>query len=169
VLVGVAVTFLSGCFASDSGDCFRPIDDFIPTETPKGEPDEGPAAGGTSCAAWVEIGGHGYAYRYLDTRPEGWRFHVDAEELEPFAEASEATSLVHPVAEATVWSLRVLDSNDFAVMRSAQDGEFFLVVHEGAHLRLDVDEVLCRYATGLEDTIRERCGAGAPPSVSDAP
>jgi hypothetical protein len=169
VLLGLALAFLSGCFASDSGECFRPIDEFVPTQTPSGEGSAGLAAGGTSCAAWLQIGGDGYSDRYLDTRHEGWRFQLDAAELEPFAEATEATSLVSPVTEATVWSLRGLDSDDFVVMRSAQDGEFFFVVHEGAHLRLDVDEVLCRYATGLDYKVRERCGPGAGPSSADAP
>ena len=169
VILALAVASLSGCFASESGECFRPIDEFIPTETPTGDGGDGSGAGGTSCAAWVQIGGDGYDYWYLDTRWQGWRFHVDADELEPFGEATDATSLVSSVTEATVWTLRGLDSDDFLVMRSAQDSEFFLVVHEGAHLRLDVDEVLCRWATGLVDTVRERCGADAPPSSADAP
>jgi hypothetical protein len=161
LLLGIALAFLTGCFASDSGQCFRPIDEFVPTQTPKGEAGGGHASGAGSCGAWLEIGGDGYDYWYNDTRHGGWRFHIDAGELERLTEATEATSLIGAVTEATVWSVRGLDSDDFVAMRSAQDGEFFLVVHQGAHLRLDVDEVLCRYATGLEDTVRERCGGDA--------
>lgn len=168
-LLALALALLPGCFASDSGDCFRPIDDFVALQEPITEAGEATVGSEGSCAAWVKIGGDAYDSWYRDTRSEGWRFHVDEAELEPFDEAREATSLVGAVAEASVWSVRGLEPNDFVAMRSAPEGEFFLLVHEGAHLRLDVDEVLCRYAIGREDTLGERCGEPAVPPFGDFP
>ena len=157
LLPALTLALLPGCFASDGGDCFRPIDEFIPPGTPSA--DRAGASAGGQCAPWVEVGGAEDNW-YRDMRAEGWRFHIDAGELEPFDQATEANWLVHPVAEATVWAIAGLDPDDVAVMRSAEDGDYFLLVREGAQLRVDVDDVLCRYATGLEHTVRERCAQG---------
>lgn len=169
VLLALSLAVLSGCFTSDGGDCFRPIEEFIPPETPAtGEGRGGGVGSGGQCGAWVEIGDVDGNW-YHDTRSEGWRFHIDRASVEEYAKAGEATRLIHSVAEATVWSMGGLDPSDFVVMRSAEDGGFFILVQTGAHLRVDIDATLCRYATGLEHTLRERCGAGAPLTPGDAP
>jgi hypothetical protein len=161
LLLALPLAVLTGCFASDSGDCLRPIDEFIPPDGPRADGTRGGAGGGGQCAPWVEVGGADYNW-YRDLRAEGWRFHIDASELVPFDEATEANWLVHPVTDAAVWSVGGLDPGDFVAMRSAEDGEFFILVRDGAQLRADVASVLCRYATGLEHTVREQCGAAAP-------
>jgi hypothetical protein len=161
LLLALPLAVLTGCFASDGGDCLRPIDEFIPPGSPPADGTGGGAGGGGQCAAWVEVGGADYNW-YLDMRAEGWRFHIDSGELAPFDEATEANWLVNPVTDAAVWAVGGLGPGDFVAMRSAADGEFFILVREGAQLRVDVASVLCRYATGLEHTVREQCGAGAP-------
>jgi hypothetical protein len=157
LILALTLVVLAGCFAFDDRDCLRPIDEFIPPETPGA--DGAPGGGGGQCAPWVQVGGENYNW-YRDMRVEGWRFHIDAAQLEPFDEATEANWLVHPVADAAVWSVRGLDPDDFAVMRSGEDGEYFFLVRDGALNRVDVDEVLCRYATGLDHTVSQRCPEG---------
>ena len=158
LLAALALAVLPGC-VSDADDCFRPIDEFLSSPSPRTGVD-GAAVSSGQCGPWVEIGGEGYDSWYVDTRWEGWRFEVDDGELEPFEEARQATLLVGAVTEAATWSVRGLDPTDFLVMRSAGDGEFYFVVRHGAHLTADVDGVLCRYATGGERILRERCGNG---------
>jgi hypothetical protein len=158
VLAALALAVLPGC-VSDADDCFRPIDEFLPSPSPRTDADAATVSSG-QCGPWVEIGGEGYDSRYVDTRWEGWRFEVDDGVLEPFEEARQATLLVGSVTEAATWSVRGLDPADFLVMRSARDGEFFFVVRHGAQRTTDVDAVLCRYASGGEFILRERCGDG---------
>ena len=161
LLLTVPLAVLPGCFASDGGDCLRPIDEFIAPETPGSDGAGGGAGSGGQCAPWVEVGGVNYNW-YRDMRAEGWRFHIDVGELQPFDQATQANWLVNPVADASVWSVGGLDPGDFVAMRSAEDGEYFLLVRDGAQFRADVDEVLCRYATGLDHTVDERCAAQSP-------
>jgi hypothetical protein len=158
VLMTSLVAVLSGCFASDGGACFHPLEEFIPPETAAAA--QGGGGLGGQCGAWVEIGDVDGNW-YLDTRTEGWQFHIDGASVEEYGEAAEATRLVGSVAEATVWSVSGLDPRDFVVMRSADDA-FFILVQTGAHLRVDVDATLCRHATGDETTLRERCSADPP-------
>jgi hypothetical protein len=150
-LLALAFGLLPGC--SDGGDCLRPIQEFIPPNSP--EAGGGGGIGGGQCAPWVEVGGIDSNW-YRDLRAEGWRFHIDADELDPFDEATEANWIVKPVAGATVWSVRGIDPANMVVMRSADDGEYFFLMRDGS----DADAVLCRYATGLEHTVREHCARG---------
>ena len=147
---------LAACLPFGAGDCgFEPIGRIpmpiaaINIAIPDGQ---GVAVG--ACGAWIRMAN---GVQFVDTRLEGWEFEIDEAELSVHGAASEASDLVAPLADATVYALEGTDPNLYLVMKDA-DGRPFIIV---SGYPPNSTDVLCRYATGSAFTIERSCGDDA--------
>ena len=112
------------------------------------------------CVPIVHVENEGY---YDDTRAEGWEFAIDEADLTPHGEAIAKDGQVQSLSDPTVFAIEGLDPAEYVAMRST-DGRYFILVVNGHEYRdaMDVDAVLCRYATGAAHTVNAHCGEADP-------